>query len=70
MKKIILTIAITLSLALGFNASSINASTTTASATTETTNYIYVNVVIDGAIWVFVYTEDGTFVAQYLAQQQ
>jgi nitrogen fixation protein FixH len=32
------------------------------------TNYIYVKVYEDGAIWVYVYTEDGIFVSKYVEQ--
>lgn len=34
----------------------------------SSTNYIYRKVYEDGAIWVYVYTEDGIFVAKYVEQ--
>jgi hypothetical protein len=68
MKKIFLTLAIALSLTLGFSSNTVFSSVQ--NQTTEaTTGYIYVKVYEDGAIWVYVYTEDGTFVSKMIEQQ-
>ena len=34
----------------------------------NSSSYIYVRVYEDGAIWVYVYTEDGSFVGKYIEQ--
>ncbi len=65
-KKLILTIAIILSFTSGFSSVSV-AELSSNSATLETsTALVYIRVFENGAIWVYVYEEDGTFVAKYL----
>jgi hypothetical protein len=65
MKKLILTIAITLSLVSGFSiVSAAEMNNTTSSATTSTGRYS-IKVYEDGAIWVYVYESDGTYVTKY-----
>lgn len=69
MKKVIITIAITLSFLTGFatvNAAENNISNTTVSSNAD--NRVYVKVFEDGAIWVYVYEQDGSFVAKYIEQ--
>jgi hypothetical protein len=63
MKNLILAIAITLSLTAGFN---ITYSNETSASQVVSTGLKYVKVSQDGAIWVYVYTEDGTFVAKWI----
>lgn len=68
MKNFTLALVFTLGLAFGFT--SVNASEITKPETTITCengeNYIYVRVYEDGAIWVYVYTEDGIFVGKHV----
>ena len=68
MKKTLLTIAITLSLLTGF--STVNTFAASSNVTTAESNgaRIYIKVYEDGAIWVYVYEEDGTYVAKYIEQ--
>ena len=68
MKKIFLTLAIALSLTLGFSSNTVFSSVQN-QTTESTTGYIYVKVYEDGAIWVYVYTEDGTFVSKVIEAQ-
>ncbi len=69
MKKIILTLAIALSLALGFTSNTAFSNVLNQDIQSLNTNYIYVRVYENGAIWVYVYTEDGTFVTKIIDQQ-
>ncbi len=68
MKKTLLTIAITLSLLTGF--STVNTFAASSKVTTAESNgaRIYIKVYEDGAIWVYVYEEDGTYVSKYIEQ--
>jgi len=63
MKNLLLAIVITLSFATGINTVY---SKNTAATEQTASGYTYVRVVQDGAIWVYVYTEDGTFVAKWV----
>ena len=63
MKNLILALVITLSFATGI--STVYSKNTAATEQTAS-GYTYVRVVEDGAIWVYVYTEDGTFVAKWI----
>ena len=67
MKKTLLTIALTLSLLTGFSAVNTFASEINPT-NTEFSNgsRIYVKVYEDGAIWVYVYDTDGTFITKYI----
>lgn len=68
MKNLILALAVTLSLAFGIT--SVKASEIPKpeiNITCENAeNYIYVRVYEDGAIWVYVYTEDGIYVGKHI----
>ncbi|MBE2219858.1 MAG: hypothetical protein IAE90_16735 [Ignavibacteria bacterium] len=65
MKNLLLALVITLSFATGI--STVYSKNT--AATEQTANgYTYIKVVQDGAIWVYVYTEDGTFVTKWIEQ--
>jgi hypothetical protein len=68
MKNFTLALIVSLSLAFGFT--SVKASELTKPETNnkceDAANYIYVRVYEAGAIWVYVYTEDGIFVAKYV----
>ncbi|MEO8512808.1 MAG: hypothetical protein ABI543_04570 [Ignavibacteria bacterium] len=67
MKTLILTIAITLSLVSGFSTvSAADLSSSSATSTTTNENRILIKVYEDGAIWVYVYEQDGTFVSKYV----
>ncbi len=63
MKNLLLAIVITLSLSTGI--STVYSNNTAATEQTAS-GYTYVKVVQDGAIWVYVYTEDGTFVTKWI----
>jgi len=63
MKNLLLALVITLSLTTGI--STVYSNNTTATEQSAS-GYSYVKVVQDGAIWVYVYTEDGTFVTKWM----
>ncbi len=67
MKKLLLTLALTLSLVCGFSTTfaAINNDPTVIE---NTNNRIYIKVYEDGAIWVYVYEEDGTFVGKFIEE--
>lgn len=70
MKNLILTLVFTVALTLGIN--SVNASDFSSNSTnTAISNgsQIKVKVYEDGAIWVYVYSEDGSFITKYLDVQ-
>lgn len=63
MKNLLLALVITLSLTTGINTVYSNDT----EATHQTANsYKYVRVAQDGAIWVYVYTEEGTFITKWV----
>lgn len=65
MKKLILIITITLSLVSGFSfVSAAELSNSSAKSTTNTGRYT-IKVYENGAIWVYVYESDGTYVTKY-----
>jgi len=66
MKKILLTIAITLSLLTGFSSVNTFAAVNTVNTAETNAAKIYIKVYEDGAIWVYVYEEDGTYVGKYI----
>ncbi len=66
MKKLILTIAITLSLVSGFSFVSAAELSNSSSTSTTSTGTYSIKVYEDGAIWVYVYESDGTFVTKYV----
>ncbi len=71
MKKIILTLTLTLSLGFGFNqlkADNLNTDPVQTSIDWDHAGYTYVKVFEDGAIWVYVYDEDGTFIGKFLEE--
>jgi hypothetical protein len=65
MKKLMLSVVLTLGLFFGFN--SVNtAETKAATVQTAEENYVYVRVQdASGRVWVYVYTQDGIFVNVY-----
>ena len=68
MKNFTLALVLTLSLAFGFSsvkASDVTKPETSITCEAATTTYIYVRVYENGAIWVYVYTEDGIFVSKH-----
>jgi len=69
MKKILLTIAITLSFLTGFTSvntfAAVNTVNTVNTAETNAAR-ICIKVYEDGAIWVYVYEEDGTYIGKYI----
>ena len=65
MKKLILTIAITLSLVSGFSFVSAAELSNSSSTSTTSTGRYSIKVYENGAIWVYVYEEDGTYVTKY-----
>lgn len=73
MKNLIIAIAITLLSLTGF--ASLNAAELKAPASVVSIDdyndgtYILIKVYEDGAIWVYVYEQDGTFVAKVIDQQ-
>lgn len=66
MKKTLLTIAITLSLLTGFSTVNTFAASSNVSTAESNGGRIYIKVYEDGAIWVYVYEEDGTFVGKII----
>ncbi|HAX49749.1 MAG TPA: hypothetical protein PK605_14940 [Ignavibacteria bacterium] len=68
MKKTLLTLALTLSLVTGFTTVSTFAAVNTANTTQNNGSRVFIKVYEDGAIWVYVYTEDGTFVTKYVEE--
>ncbi len=66
MKNFTLALIVSLSLAFGFT--SVKASELPKPETNITCensdNYIYIRVYEDGAFWIYIYTEDGIFVAK------
>lgn len=69
MKKIFLTIALTLSLISAAAVNTFAAELKSAVTEQNTGSRIYIKVFEDGAIWVYVYEEDGTFVAKYIESE-
>jgi predicted DNA binding protein len=74
MKNLILTLVFAVALTFGVN--SVNSSelsskslSSTEITDSNTNGYIYVKVYEDGAIWVYVYSEDGAFITKYIDQQ-
>lgn len=65
-KKIILTIAIILSLTTGICLVTAAELNSTSSTSTSSTSRYSIKVYENGAIWVYVYEEDGTFVYKYI----
>jgi hypothetical protein len=68
MKNLTLALIVALSLAFGFSsakASEIRKPETNITCETGE-NYIYIRVYENGAIWVYVYTEDGIFVGKHV----
>ncbi len=65
MKNLLTALVITLSLASGFSIVSAAGSSNTSSTTATSTSRYTIKVFENGAIWVYVYEEDGTFVAKY-----
>ena len=70
MKKLIAVSAIILSSFFGYNTvytaeTNLKNNENEANIETSVENYIYVKVYENGAIWVYVYTQDGIFVAKY-----
>lgn len=65
MKKLLLTLSLTLSLICGFT-NTYSAVTVDPTAIENIENRIYIKVYEDGAIWIYVYEEDGTFVEKYI----
>ena len=63
MKNLLLALVITLSLTTGI--STVYSNNTTATEQSAS-GYSYVKVAQDGAIWVYVYTEDGTFITKWM----
>lgn len=71
MKKVILTLSLTLSLGFGFNqlkADNLNIDPVQTSFDGNRAGYTYIKVFEDGAIWVYVYDEDGTFIGRFLEE--
>lgn len=68
MKKLILTIAITLSLVSGFSFASAAELSSSSATTVSSIGRYSIKVYEDGAIWVYVYESDGTFVNKYEEQ--
>jgi len=66
MKKTLLTIALTLSLLTGFTTVNTFAAANTVNSSETSGALIYIKVYEDGAIWVYVYEEDGTYVTKYI----
>jgi hypothetical protein len=66
MKNLILTLALTLSLTIGFSNTFASVNDNNPAQTESSSNRIYIKVYEDGAIWVYVYEEDGTFVNKYI----
>jgi len=66
MKKTLLTIALTLSLLTGFTTVNSFAAANTVNTSETSGALIYIKVYEDGAIWVYVYEEDGTYVTKYI----
>ncbi len=68
MKKTLLTIAITLSLLTGFTTVNTFAAANTVNTAETTGSRIYIKVYEDGAIWVYVYETDGTYVGKFIEE--
>lgn len=68
MKKTLLTIALTLSLLNGFTAVNTFAASNTVNTAESNGARIYIKVYEDGAIWVYVYEEDGTYVGKFIEE--
>ncbi|KXK46754.1 MAG: hypothetical protein UZ05_CHB002002309 [Chlorobi bacterium OLB5] len=66
MKKILLTLALTLSLVSAAAINTFAAELKSAKTEQNTDSRIYIKVYEDGAIWVYVYEQDGTFVTKYI----
>lgn len=64
MKKLTFALVLTLSIFTGFTASNTLAASNTVSSAEANGAKIYIKVYEDGAIWVYVYEEDGTFVSK------
>jgi hypothetical protein len=69
MKKFFLILAVTLGLALGFSSGTTFSNEKPQGTETSVTNYVYVLVYENGAIWVYIYTEDGIYVGKVIDQQ-
>jgi predicted DNA binding protein len=74
MKNLILTLVFAVALTFGVN--SINSSelsskslSSTQAADSNNDGYIYIRVYEDGAIWVYVYSEDGAFISKHIENQ-
>lgn len=68
MKKILLTIAITLSLLTGFTSVNTFAASNTVNTAETISARVYIKVYEDGAIWVYVYEQDGTYVGKFIEE--
>lgn len=66
MKKTLLTIALSLSLLTGFTTLNTFAGANTVNTSETSGALIYIKVYEYGAIWVYVYEEDGTYVTKYI----
>ncbi|MBZ0203868.1 MAG: hypothetical protein K8I03_12690 [Ignavibacteria bacterium] len=70
MKTLVIAIALTISLGLGFNSLTAESSTQQVQISDDDhAGWTYIRVFEDGAIWVYVMDEDGIFVTKYLEQQ-
>lgn len=69
MKKIFLTLAITLSLVSGFNTLKADGNPNQLTSSQQGSSKIYIKVFEDGAIWVYVYEQDGTFIGKFIENQ-
>lgn len=66
MKKTLLTIALTLSLLTGFTTVNTFAASNSVNTSENIDSRIYIKVYEDGAIWVYVYETDGTFITKFI----
>jgi hypothetical protein len=68
MKNLIFAVLITLSFIFGFN--TVNSQELAPKPATEITSnedsYVYVRVYENGAWWIYIYTQDGIYVAKYI----
>ncbi len=69
MKKFFILLGLTLSLAMGFSSGTSLSNVKPEAIETSATNYVYVYVYENGAIWVYIYTEDGIYVGKVIDQQ-
>lgn len=68
MRHLTLALIVAVSMIFGFNSVKASDLPVNSTETSHSAGYIMIKQYEDGAIWVYVYSEDGAFVAKYMEQ--